>query len=151
MQLTATPRDYSPRWSPNGARIAFERHSVTQEPEIFVMNADGSGKTNLTNNPARDDAFAWSPDGTRIAFVSPRSGSHQIWLMDSNGGNLKQLTTTGFNSIPRWSPDGSYIAFTHRPTDYSNTNIWRMNALGGGKIQLTTLGRNDAPTWKGMN
>ncbi len=150
VQLTASRDDFSPRWSPSGTKIAFERQSGAQGPDIFVMNADGSGKTNITNNPARDDSPTWSPDGTSIAFVSARSGEHQIWMMDSNGGNLKQLTTAGFNAAPTWSPDGIYIAFIHRPTGYSNTNIWRMNALGGGKTQLTTLGRNNSPTWKGM-
>ena len=50
--------------------------------EIYVMDADGSNPTNLTNNPGRDSFPAWSPDGSKIAFGSDRDGNMEIYVMD---------------------------------------------------------------------
>ena len=60
----------NPDWSPDGKKIAFEAGNGYSD--IFVMNADGTGQTNLTNNPAANDADDpyWSPDGKRIVFAS---------------------------------------------------------------------------------
>ena len=54
--------DYSPDWSPDGLQIAFL--SLYQSCEIYVMDADGSGQTNLSNHASEDEAPAWSPDGS---------------------------------------------------------------------------------------
>jgi TolB protein len=144
-QLTADPRDVLPTWSPGGNKIAFVR-----DHEVFVMSATGSGLTDLTNNPAEDDSPSWAPDDSTIAFTSTRTGSHQIFLLNSNDGSVNQLTAVSENFGPLWSPDGVYITFTRRPRDDNDFDIWRMDASGAGQIQLTTLGVNLTPTWKGM-
>jgi TolB protein len=56
------------------------------------MNADGSGQTNLTNNPARDECHAWSPDGSRILFISWRDGNSEIYVMNADGTGQTRLT-----------------------------------------------------------
>ena len=76
-----TLEDFGPKWSPDGARIAFNQNIGTEmvpQVDIHVLDADGSNEINLTNNPAIDDWFHdWSPDGMRIVptlcddFVSP--------------------------------------------------------------------------------
>jgi Tol biopolymer transport system component len=144
-QLTAGPADLDPTWSPSGNKIAF-----TRDNDIFVLNANGSGQTNLTNNSAEDVSPSWAPDDSTIAFTSTRTGSQQVFLLNSNDGDVTQLTMQGVNSVPLWSPDGVYIAFTRRLRDTNDFDIWRMDASGAGQIQLTTLGVNVAPTWKGM-
>ncbi|PYS99622.1 MAG: hypothetical protein DMF63_11095 [Acidobacteria bacterium] len=83
--------------------------------EIYVMNADGTNQTRLTNNAIVDDYPAWSPNGTKIAFASQKpSGDYAIFRMDADGTNRVEITPLqtdpGFPSIS-WSPDGSRIAF----------------------------------------
>src|SRR5216117_1720966 len=64
-------------------QIAFTSNRDGQN-EIYVMNADGSGATRLTNNPAADGGPIWSPDGTKIAFISDRDGNVEIYVMNAD-------------------------------------------------------------------
>ena len=95
-----------PAWSPDGTKIAFvsDRDGDT---EIYVMNADGSHPTNLTNTSAEDRTPAWSPDGTKIAFVSSRDGSAGIYVMNADGSNPTRLVgniNDDFWPTLTWSP-----------------------------------------------
>jgi len=63
-----------PAWSPDGSKIAFMSDRDGGDIEIYVMNADGSHQTRLTNSPGRDAHPSWSPDGKNIYFQSPRDG-----------------------------------------------------------------------------
>jgi Tol biopolymer transport system component len=84
----------SPSWSPDGGKIAFESDRDGSDSEIYVMNADGSDVTQLTNNNASDGSPSWSPDGERIAFVSDRAfqdpeglnRNYEIYVMDADDG-----------------------------------------------------------------
>ena len=71
----------SPRWSPDGKRIAFVSNR-TGNYDIWLMNADGTGLVNLTANPAQDTSPAWSPDGKKLAFVSTRDGGSDVYILD---------------------------------------------------------------------
>ena len=77
--------------------------------EIFVMDADGSNQTRLTDDPARDADPSWSPDGTRIAFASSRdrNWNYEIYVMDADGSNQTRLTDSpARDSKPFWGPAG---------------------------------------------
>ncbi len=64
--------------------------------EIFVMNADGTGVTQLTDNDDVDDeAPAWSPNGMKIAFQSLRDGDYEVFVMDADGSNVVSLGQQG--------------------------------------------------------
>ncbi|MFH1087501.1 MAG: hypothetical protein V1737_02810 [Chloroflexota bacterium] len=103
---------------------------VADRPDIYVMRPDGSGRRNLTNNPAVDDGPSWSPDGKKIAFYSNRDVRVEIYVMDADGRNQARLTHSGENALPRWSPDGRRIAFWHEGT------LWLMDSDGSNQRSL---------------
>jgi len=115
--------------------------------EIYVMNADGSGRTNLTNNPAADYDSTWSPDGTKIAFISDRDGNWEIYVMNADGSGQTRLTNNPANDHgPTWSPDGAMIAFVSDRD--GNKEIYIMNADGSGQMRLTNNASIDMyPSW----
>ena len=88
--------EYQARWSPDGTRIVFDSVPDDGKWNIYLMNADGSGRRRLTDDKANYSRPVWAPDGTRIAFNSDlhqtgrRAGG--IFVMDLDGGNLRQLT-----------------------------------------------------------
>jgi TolB protein len=103
-------------WSPDGSMIAFSSdvNAAPGEHDIYVMNKDGSGLTQLTTDPAFESGPAWSPDGTRLAFgrwVGPND--FEIFVVNLDGSGLQQLTDDPALSSgsPSWSPDGSKIVF----------------------------------------
>ena len=76
------PDDATPSWSPDGAKIAYSLFDPNAGGggEIYVMNANGSAQTNLTNDPADDYAPTWSPDGVQIAFSTNRAAVRRLRL-----------------------------------------------------------------------
>ncbi|HEY0514594.1 MAG TPA: hypothetical protein VGH73_22015 [Thermoanaerobaculia bacterium] len=122
-------------------RIAFESRRDGNS-EIYVMNADGTGQTNLTHNLADDHDLAWSPDGSRIAFL--RSGG--LWVMNADGGNQRQLGASV--SRPAWSPDGTKIAVSFQSGTTSGISVINADGSGGAGLTSTVAGRPDSsPNW----
>jgi dipeptidyl aminopeptidase/acylaminoacyl peptidase len=106
--------------------------------EIYVMNADGSQPTRLTDNPAIDRDAAFSPDGRTIAFVSDRDGNSEVYVMNADGSGQTRLTNnTADDFQPAFSPDGSKIAFMSNRGVQGDMEIFLMNADGSGETRLT--------------
>jgi hypothetical protein len=91
-----SPWDTSPAFSPDGRQIAYMGR-IQNRWEIFRMNADGSGRTRLTQsdpdlNPAPDNvAPAWSPDGKHIVFLSNRDGRWRMYVMNADGSGQRPM------------------------------------------------------------
>ncbi|HXG95752.1 MAG TPA: Ig-like domain-containing protein [Gemmatimonadales bacterium] len=132
-------------WSPDGRTIAFAGAGTdtTTKTEIYGMKVDGSGLTRLTFGTASAWDPDWSPDGSRIAFVSDRSGTSEIHVMNADGSGVKQLTNIQGALAPAWSPDGRRIAFT-----LAGNIIYVMNADGSGLSRLSDPNASDHdPAW----
>ena len=97
--------------SPDGRMFAFDSRGGAQD-DIFVVQSDGKGLRQLTDDAYRDRHPVFSPDGHRLAFHSDRSGHYDIWTIATDGSNLAQLTKTTGDTIiePLWSPDGRFMA-----------------------------------------
>ena len=122
--------------SPDGRRIAF-----TLLGDIYTMPIEGGAATRIAEGLAWDVHPRFSPDGTRIAFTSDRGGGDNIWLMNSDGSDKRQVTKEDFRLLnqPTWSPDGRFIvAKKHFTTGRSlgTGEIWLYHVSGGGGVLL---------------
>ena len=154
-RLTDNPAvDSWPSWSPDGRRITFISSRDDPDPndddrivDIYVMNADGSGQTRLTNSSAWHSLPRWSPDGHRIAFQSYRDENWEIYVMNADGSGLTRLTdNSAVDGRPSWSPDAQRIAFYS--TVDENAEIYVVNADGSDQKNITNNSANDwSPTW----
>lgn len=100
--------------SPDGEWLTA--YSMGQQRHIFVMRTDGSEQRDLTPGDFRYMWPRWSPDGGRIAFSSRRTGDYELWIVNRDGSDLRQLTQSSGGHYSPWSPDGSMIAYSiHAP------------------------------------
>jgi hypothetical protein len=136
------PWALSPQWSPDGTQIAFVSNHEGN-PEIYVINADGSNQQRLTRNLATDTSPSWAPDGKHIAFDSDRGGNVDIYVMNADGSDAQDLTnSSGYDVAPAWSPDGQRIAFISDRTG-TGGQVFVMRADGSSPINLSNSVTND--------
>jgi TolB protein len=113
------------------------------------MNADGTGQTNISNNPANDFGPSWSPDGTKIIFASYRDAitNRDLYVMNADGSNPTRLTNDPEDETwPSWSPDGTKIAFQSQ-SEGENEVIYVMNADGSEQTNISGGRFGIDPDW----
>jgi len=161
-----TKQNLYPSWSPGGEKIIFISNT-NNIYSICYFNSDGSGKiTEILKSQkpinwiTKNSIFeikkepVWSPDGNYIAYVSNKLGNDDIWIIKENGGEVKQLTSSGFNeSAPTWSFDNKKIAYqildngTNRISiisiDGTDTMLSSHNEIFGKEQQFN----ESAPKW----
>jgi Tol biopolymer transport system component len=161
--LTNTPdtNEGQPAWSPDGTKIAFTGPGELNEDgsgglgDIYVMDADGTNRTNLTDTPDfLDYRPSWAPSGAQLTFVREVPGQiiseqQDIFVIDANGENANNLTQTDANEDdPAWSPDGTKIAFSG--VRDGGEEILTMDPDGQNEEILTGDGSDafdEAPDW----
>lgn len=105
--LTIESDSNYPDWSHDGSRIAY-----TDQGDLYVIHADGSGQpVKLTDSPDEDTRPRWSLDDSQIAWLSGRDGNRDIFVMNADGSNIRQLTQDGRVYDAEWTVDGRI--FTH--------------------------------------
>jgi PKD repeat protein len=122
---------------PQSGQIAFVR-----DGRIHLASTDGGGLVQLSTGPGDGDP-AWSPDGSRIAFTRSSGGTTGVFIMDADGGNVVQRTTSGGD--PTWSPDGGWIAFA-----CSDGGLCKVTAADDGTSPDTVVqpvGQLSGPAW----
>ena len=121
-------------------------------PEIYLMDADGSNQVRVTSTQYNESRPSLSPDRTKIAFATNRDGHDEIYVINLDGSNPFRVSYLQFNcsgnSDAEWSPDGTKILFTGRNNSSTNPDIYVVNADATNQIRLTTSTALDhLPSW----
>ena len=145
--LTKGNKNILPAWSYDGKKIVYASQKQREPHQIWIMDADGSNKKQLTFAQSGGIAPAFSPDHTKIIYSSLKTGHPEIWIMDIHGKNQRQLTNTTTSSKTRngnkikwgihgtFSPDGNKIVYAS--TQSGKSQIWIMDSDGSNQKQLT--------------
>jgi TolB protein len=116
----------SPDWFSDGFRLA----GLGLGGEVYLLDTLGNKYEKITNTGQYKTMVAVAPDGKKVVFVQ----RWNLWSVDTDGSNLKQLTTAG-GDWPDWSPDGKWIVYTNGGD--KNGHLWLMKPDGNEKHQIT--------------
>ena len=140
-----TPRSM-PAWSRDGKTIFFLTY---WDGRLLAIGRDGRGLRDLAPQLDKVRDFSLSPDGTRIALSAPGSPDRgwEVYTVDADGSHLQQLTDNrAYDIEPRWSPDGSWLAFTS--TRDGNSEVYVMHADGSEQTDISESPATDeTPSW----
>src|SRR5712672_4037961 len=120
--------------SPDGKSIAFELLV-----DIYTLPISGGEAKLIDGGMAFDSQPKFSPDGKRIAFLSDRDGNENVWIMNADGSDAKQLSkdASGEFASPSWSPDGNYVFVSKAGFGINTFEIWMYHVQGGSGVQVT--------------
>ncbi len=126
---------YGLAWAPDG-RIIYST-MASGKLDLWSLRSDGTEKTQLTANAGANYHPAVSPDGRYIFFSSNRTGAFNIWTIDADGNNAKQLTNGGSDFYPYPSPDGQWIVYQSGGGQAGRPTLWKVSVNGGHAAQIT--------------
>jgi Tol biopolymer transport system component len=108
------------------------------------MNADGTNQKQLTDHPQADENPVVSPDGRYVVFQSLRTGNWNMWRMDLDGSNLKQLTNGNNDNDPSITPDSRWVVYCDRAD--KQTTIWKVSIDGGAPVRVVSTTQAMSPS-----
>src|SRR5689334_13334419 len=128
----------SPKWSPDGTRLAYVSFE-NRKPVVYVQSLATGQRRAVANFRGSNSSPAWSPDGRRLAVTLTKDGTSQIYFMSPDGGNATRfLTSQAIDTEAAFSADGQWLLFT---SDRGGTpQIYRANLLSGAVERLTFEG-----------
>ena len=112
--------------------------------QLFTVRPDGSGRRQLTHGRTESLNGAWSPDGRSIVFERDWSDHAGVALMNADGSNVRDLTPTGLQGDPTFTPDGKQIVFSRTQVDQYDS-VWVMDADGSDQRELVAARNYGAP------
>ncbi|HEY0379038.1 MAG TPA: protein kinase [Pyrinomonadaceae bacterium] len=126
-------------WTPDG-RIVFI-NATGKESDIWIMNADGSDRKQLTaSGSGLNHNAVVSPDGRHVVFTSGRTGTRTVWVMNIDGSDPRQLTDGLVEFLPDVSPDGQWVVYSS--LDAARLMLRRVHVGGGAPVELKREGVN---------
>jgi len=129
-------RVLSPKWSPDGAWIAFIAQD-TERDEIYLIKPDGEGLHQLTNTGHDVTQFEWAPDSQQLAVIFNRNGAFDLSLVEAEAGTIVDVRNgMGIHSNLNWSQDGLFITFEYE-SPLLPPDLYRMDLPGKQVTQLT--------------
>jgi Tol biopolymer transport system component/tRNA A-37 threonylcarbamoyl transferase component Bud32 len=135
-QLTRGPGQLqgSPRWSPDGRRVAFDSQAADGHADVWTIDAEGGPPRRLTQEPGDETTPSWSRDGRHVYFSSTPAagGGTDVWRIPAEGGAAERLTHGG-GFWPRESLDGRTLYYTRANT---NSPLLALPVVGGAERQL---------------
>jgi Tol biopolymer transport system component len=135
------------RWSPDGTQLFFSALTDTSDGDLFVMNADGTGRRLLLATPELEVSADWSLDGKTLLFTRFDAGGADVMVMSADGTNVRTLTgSRGFDIAAAWSPDGAKILFTGGRAGGAS-ELLLMDADGSNVHDLAGH-RGSEPSWR---
>lgn len=130
---TGANRYYGLCWTPDG-RLLYASFTGANL-DVYISDASGGNAKQLTVNAGSNFAPVAAPDGRYIFFLSNRAGAgYNIWRMDKDGSNLKQLTRGGHDNNPQVTPDGRWIIYA--TWSVGKPTIWKVPVDGGDAVQV---------------
>lgn len=139
-------QNYLPAWSPDGSKLSFTSNR-DGNPEIYVMNKDGSALRRMTNNPMIDVSPTWSPTGTQLAWVSDRTGQPKIYLMNADGTGQRLLVGDPKSDRPTWSR-GKFNEIAYAASTGPGYDIKIYSFATGEATKITDgIGSNESPAF----
>ncbi|MBV8857533.1 MAG: PD40 domain-containing protein [Acidobacteria bacterium] len=120
-------------WTPDG-RLVYGSNAGG-DVDVWVMDADGRNRRQLTTTARPDVKPSVSPDGSRVVFVSWRTGTSHLWRMDADGSNLLQLTNGAAESYPQISPDGRWVVYLS--AEQNRSSLWKVPIEGGEPVRVS--------------
>ncbi|MFC1537743.1 TolB family protein [Gemmatimonadota bacterium] len=144
----STAADLCPDWSADGKLIVFDSKRDDPDRDLYQMHADGTNLRRLTDQPGQQDKCpAFSPDGSRITYICTANGDMDIFVMNSDGSGVINLTDHRFSDrCPSFTPDGDKITFMSNRTGAFEVYIMDAND-GSGLKQLTDLKIKGSNCW----
>ena len=150
--LKATPRglNITPVFTPDGNNIVYA--SGGEKPaDLVIASASNRGPARKigAGRLTEQSSPTFRPDGQRVAFISPSPKTPQIYTMNVDGSDIRQLTPSvagvrSYRTGPDWSPDGTKIAYEQQNGDFQ---VWMINVADKKMKKLTSIGENEDPSW----
>ena len=137
--LNTTQPIISPRWSPDGKKIAYVSFEK-KKPVIYVQNLKTGKRTLLANFKGNNSAPAWSPNSKKLAIVLTYNKNSQIYIINSDGSGIKQLMrSNSINTEPSWAPNGEDIYFSSNRG--GSPQIYKINITNDDITRITFEGK----------